>query len=1071
MASDVSSPPTTVRIMGDTARLVITGFGSSATQALKRLVDDAKDGDPLAPVDVIVPSGVSSVTVRRELADPGLVNVRFSSLPQLADRLAARHMALSGITPLTPAARSLAVRSAIRTSTGPLADAAAHPSTAALIEGLIVELDDAEAFKDDRIDRLADVSARGKEVAELYESYRRAVSTTAAAPEILDRARDAVAAGDAPDTSVILFAPRRLSPPERRLLNALADDDRLRCVLARTGEAQTDAEVDDLQEWLAEHLGKPRTSDAIAPPETVLELAPDAEEEVRLAVRRVLAYFEEHSERPERVAIAYRSSVPYLRLLDEQLTASGLPFHVSSGRTLAESVAGHAVLQLVDLRTRDYARAELLDWLSDAPILDTDGHSVPTARWDRLSREAGISRTHQAWRDRLDHFAEGIADRRSQLDDDADSDARRESYDRRILDCQALASFVDEVVATCDAVASAATWADVSRELRAATGRFLGKARQADRWGRETDATRWIGVERGAYDGVLAAIDALATLDTVDSTPPTYDVVRQALAGELDRSLPSGTTLGRGVTVTSVRDVAGADLDLLVILGMTEDSFPPRLREHPILRDAEREAVGGLATVADRRRADRRDYLAATAAARTVVLSCPRADPRAQRALHPSPWFMEAVTRLNGQPLASGELPALVATWLSRHDSFEAALRSASMPASMAEYDVQLALSGHGDVLGATDGRYARGREAVRARRDGAFGEWTGQVGELGEPLGSRVEQRLSATSLQSYATCPLQFWLNRVLGVRDLDDPAEDDTIDAATKGSLVHDVLERFFREALPADGEPGRDPDQRWSHAEIARARDLLDEAAAELEATGATGRALLWQAQKARLHRQLTRILTVDSALRATRRSRPVALEDPFGRDDQAPLTLRLDRSGEVSLAGYIDRVDRTDDGTLVVTDYKTGKGSGYDRIPQVGAKALEDSDLVDRGRKLQLVMYALAARERHGTPETPVESYYWFVEQGSLHRGATIGTDAEHRLLDVLDVTVNGIRSGVYPAHPGEEGYFGWESCGFCAYQRVCPAARGEQWERLRTDPAVEPYAELADPATSTGEEA
>ena len=34
------------------------------------------------------------------------------------------------------------------------------------------------------------------------------------------------------------------------------------------------------------------------------------------------------------------------------------------------------------------------------------------------------------------------------------------------------------------------------------------------------------------------------------------------------------------------------------------------------------------------------------AGARRVVLSAPKADTRAQRALHPSPWFMEAVTAL-----------------------------------------------------------------------------------------------------------------------------------------------------------------------------------------------------------------------------------------------------------------------------------------------------------------------------------------------------------------------------------------------------------------------------------------
>lgn len=1055
--------------MGEHGGLIVCGFGMAATAALRQLIDGIKADDSLAPVDVVVPSAFSGVTVRRELADPALVNVRFSSLPQLADRLAARHLALSGVRPLTAGTRALAVRAAMRTCHGRLAEAATHPSTAALIEGVFSELDDVEAFLGDRLGHLDGASTGGQEVAALYRAYRREVAGRATAPEVLDAARQALMEDEAPATTVIVFAPHRLSEAERRLLQVLADQRRLRCVLALTGDDEADSDTDELRRWFVERLGSPLLSAASTEPTTVLELAPDAEEEVRLAIRQVLAFFESHPVRPERVAIAYRSAVPYRRLLDEQLTASGLPFHVGGGRTLVESVAGHAVLQLMDLRTQDYPRAEVLDWLSDAPILDSDRNMVPTARWDRLSRDAGVSRAHRVWRDRLDHFAAGIADRRGQLTDDAD--ARRESYDRRIGDCQALASFVDDLVETCDRIAAATSWVDVSRELHRAAQRFLGDARQADRWGRETDASRWVGVERAAYDAVLSAIDTLAKLDEAEGVPPTYDLVRHALARELDRPIPSGTTLGRGITVSSMRDVAGADLDLLIVLGMTEDSFPPRLREHPILRDADRQTIPGLATVADRRRSERRDFLAATAAAHTVVLSCPRADTRAQRALHPAPWFMETVTRLNnGDPVASSDLWTLERPWLSRHDSFESALRQTPTPVSMSEYDLQLALAGHSDLIAAIDTRYARGREAAAARRDGNFGEWTGHVGALGEPLRGLVDQRLSASSLQTYATCPLQFWLDRVLGVRDLDDPAEDDTIDAATKGSLVHEVLERFLREALPAEGEPGRDPDEPWSPAELARARELLDETAAELEASGLTGRPLLWHAQKARLRRQLTRILTLDSALRRGRRSRPIAVEDPFGRNDQAPLTLHLKRSGEVSLAGYIDRVDRTDDGTLVVTDYKTGKGSGYDRIPQVGGKILDDADLVDRGRKLQLVMYALAARQRHGTPDTPVESYYWFVEQGGLHRGAPIGTDAERRLLDVLDVTVDGIRSGVFPAHPGEEGYFGWESCGFCAYQRVCPAARGEMWKHVRTAAEVQPYADLAEPQPASDEE-
>ncbi|MGW5148243.1 hypothetical protein [Rhodococcus koreensis] len=189
---------------------------------------------------------MSSVTVRRQLAEPALINVRFSSLDQLAHRLETRHMALSSVRPLTLAARARAVR----TCTGRLAEAAAHPGTAALIEDVCAELDGVETFDGDRLDHIAATNPRGREVAEIYEAYRREVAGRPTAPELLDTARDAVCIGEAPDTEGIVFAPRRLSTVERRLLRSFADRGRLRCLLARTGDTPADADSDDLLGWL-----------------------------------------------------------------------------------------------------------------------------------------------------------------------------------------------------------------------------------------------------------------------------------------------------------------------------------------------------------------------------------------------------------------------------------------------------------------------------------------------------------------------------------------------------------------------------------------------------------------------------------------------------------------------------------------------------------------------------------------------------------------------------------------------------------------------------------------------------
>ena len=69
-------------------------------------------------------------------------------------------------------------------------------------------------------------------------------------------------------------------------------------------------------------------------------------------------------------------------------------------------------------------------------------------------------------------------------------------------------------------------------------------------------------------------------------------------------------------------------------------------------------------------------------------------------------------------------------------------------------------------------------------------------------------------------------------------------------------------------------------------------------------------------------------------------------------------------------GKADRVDRADDGSLLVLDYKTGKADGY--------RGLTADDPDQGGRLLQLAVYGVAARQHQQTPDAAVRAEYWFV---------------------------------------------------------------------------------------------
>ncbi len=994
--------------------------GETTAQVLGRAITAAQDGNPLAPVEVVVPSGLAGVTLRRAAAgERGWANVRFSSLPQLVERLCTRALALALgelLVPLTADDRRRALQTAVADSGSKgllVSSARRHRATAELLERVVAELDDVQLAQDGN-----------GELGELYTAYRTYLQGSLTPRELLELAATVVTPDAVP---TILVATGNYGPAERALLDALGG--RLTAIVPPAATPSTQA-------WLGATATTPK-------PSVHVVIAPDAEEEVRLAVRRVVARLRDDRCRPERLGIAYTSAVPYARLLAEQLVVAGVPHHVPSQRTLGQTVAGRTVTALLDLHERDYPRAEVLRWLNDGPVLTAGGERPPVARWERLSRDAGISRGIATWRVRLARYA---ADQRDRTGDDP------EAYERQATHAESLLAEVESLRATTEQVLAATTWLQTSSALTALVRRVLGTGRAVDRWQDR--------LEQGAYDAVLALVQALAI------APGPVQRLRDELAAGLEAPVVSGTTLGRGVLCGGLRSFVGSDLDLLVVLGCTEDALPARQRESTVLRDAERQRLSpDLATVATRRREDRERWEGLLASAPAVVLSYGRADTRAQRRQFPSPWLLEQASRMQADPdaprVTAKVLDQQPAPWREAHDSFVAALLHAPVLASPHELDVALSLTPRVSEVEQADPRFARGLAAARARRDGVFGEWTGQTGQLPESLAARVDDRLSATSLQVWATCPAQHLYGRVLGFRALEDRGNDDRIDGRERGSLVHSVLEDFIRARL------GTDPDLAWSANEITAALASLETKGAALREKGLTGLPVLWESELARLRRTIVRVLEHDSRLRRTHRWTTAEVEQAFGRDDRPHLTLALPTQGEVAFAGFIDRVDTTADGGLVVMDYKTGRDDDYKGLPKAG-KPDPEADLVLKGTKLQLLLYALAAKRLSGLgDDVPVEAWFWFLDKGELLMGAAITPADEQRLTQVLDLVVGGIRGGTFPQNPGKEAWLPsgdtWENCLFCNFQRVCPTTRAEQWASVRTDPAVTAYSDLVDP--------
>ena len=172
-----------------------------------------------------------------------------------------------------------------------------------------------------------------------------------------------------------------------------------------------------------------------------------------------------------------------------------------------------------------------------------------------------------------------------------------------------------------------------------------------------------------------------------------------------------------------------------------------------------------------------------------------------------------------------------------------------------------------------------------------------------------------------------------------------------------------------------------------------------------------------------------------------------------------MEIPLDDGRALRFRGRADRLDITGDGTLHVVDYKTGKLSDSYR-------AITDDDPVAGGTKLQLPVYGLAARAYHGHAGTPVRAEYWFAtSRGEFKRkGYEITEDVLARASVTVGAIVEGIEAGRFPAHPEDRKSTNvYVSCHSCDPDALGVVELRRQWERKRHDPAMAPYAQLAEP--------
>lgn len=258
----------------------------------------------------------------------------------------------------------------------------------------------------------------------------------------------------------------------------------------------------------------------------------------------------------------------------------------------------------------------------------------------------------------------------------------------------------------------------------------------------------------------------------------------------------------------------------------------------------------------------------------------------------------------------------------------------------------------------------------------------------------SSVNQ-LSYSKLDAFTTCPLKYKFRYYFKIPT-------PQAHAANFGSSVHNTVNRFYEE-LKAGALSGGSSAGAQSAGSSTRAQPRLERLKELYE------QCWINAGYESKGHEQ------------ARKKQGLQIMERFFAREQEQGFKLPafLERSfrlkiGSVAFTGRIDRIDKLEDGTYEVVDYKTGSTK-------------RDINLK---KDLQLSLYALACRDIFKLPVSRLSLYY--LEDAV--KASTERTDEELEAVKAeLKETVRELRESDLSPTPGFH-------CGFCEYRVLCHAA-------------------------------
>jgi RecB family exonuclease len=503
------------------------------------------------------------------------------------------------------------------------------------------------------------------------------------------------------------------------------------------------------------------------------------------------------------------------------------------------------------------------------------------------------------------------------------------------------------------------------------------------------------GILRAILDGLVEVIP-----------DPTYEIWEGLLLEKLNRIRTQTDDRKKSIFLT--RDYLPGSFDYVFHLGIKEGSFPGKFREDPILLDQEREDInaetsGTLKTAKDRNKDLRKSLETTIACAEKGWFgSFPSMDLISGDEEFPSFYLVDLVREIEGKATIT-------------QDIYQKKLRTFRVPWSLERPDQcldPLEWTLH-HLINETEGftgHIMQNHKAPMAHIKAHKGYWSPQFNEytgLIEIKEPEEPRRFSATQLEKFMECPYRWFVERLLGVRALEEPETLERPDAMTMGSIIHEVLETYMKET--------KDPKNDIENL------DLILTGVIE-EKISATGEILPIYLEKLKKDLgALTESFLEHSENYLQGGRKPMFFEFAFGIPHKAnvqdqPLKLRIGGQ-DILFTGSIDRIDIQGNSAFIL-DYKNSAAKKY--------KAVEFS----QGQQLQPALYAEAFMALRGKDLNikEIQAGYLPLKGNSKEFLAFHDKDRKDKLGKIMGFILGAIKTGYF---------FPTGNCDWCNYPNIC----------------------------------